>query len=204
MEPFTPFYRFLNKFIPLSEEEFVAQVQPFCSIRKFKKRGIILPSGELEQHFNFVLKGLVLKYFESGKDQLVTQVATEDQLILSQASLLSETPSDYTIEAIEQSSLLSIKADDLEAMFRQNFKMERLGRLMVTHILLISDRWQMLLLKFSARERFLKFVQQNPELMRRVPQKYLASLLNIQPETFSRFKHLIRLSKNDAQEENSA
>jgi hypothetical protein len=44
----------------------------------------------------------------------------------------------------------------------------------------------------SPRERFLNFVTKNPELMQRVPQKYLASYLNIKPETFSRFKHLLR------------
>jgi hypothetical protein len=50
----------------------------------------------------------------------------------------------------------------------------------------------MSLLKLTPRERFLAFVQQNPQLMQRAPQKFLASLLNIQPETFSRFKHLVR------------
>jgi hypothetical protein len=56
----------------------------------------------------------------------------------------------------------------------------------------ISDSWQMQLIKMTPRERFLNFVMKNPQLMQRVPQKYLASYLNIKPETFSRFKHLLR------------
>jgi hypothetical protein len=44
----------------------------------------------------------------------------------------------------------------------------------------------------TPRERFIYFVNRNPELLQRVPQKYLASYLNIKPETFSRFKHLVR------------
>ena len=39
------------------------------------------------------------------------------------------------------------------------------------------------------------FGERNPELLQRVPQKYLASYLNIQPETFSRFKHILREKK---------
>ena len=70
--------------------------------------------------------------------------------------------------------------------------MEHLGRLVVTFAMIIKDRWQMQMVKMTPRERFLNFVTKNPELMQRVPQKYLASYLNIKPETFSRFKHLIR------------
>ena len=60
--------------------------------------------------------------------------------------------------------------------------MERLGRLVVTYMMAISDNWQMQMIKMTPRERFLNFVMKNPELMQRVPQKYLASYLNIKPE----------------------
>jgi hypothetical protein len=58
--------------------------------------------------------------------------------------------------------------------------------------MVLKDRWQIQLVKMTPRERFLNFVTRNPELMQRVPQKYLASYLNIKPETFSRFKHLLK------------
>jgi hypothetical protein len=58
-----------------------------------------------------------------------------------------------------------------------------------------KDRWQMEMIKMSPRERFLFFVQRHPNLLQRVPQKHLASFLNIQPETFSRFKHLVRIKR---------
>jgi hypothetical protein len=88
--------------------------------------------------------------------------------------------------------LISIEFEALNRVFSSSAKMERMGRLVVTDIMVLSDHWQMMLLKMSPRERFLDFVQRNPELMQRTPQKYLASLLNIQPETFSRFKHLLK------------
>ena len=55
-----------------------------------------------------------------------------------------------------------------------------------------KDKWQSQLVKLTPRERFLRFVSKHPELMQRVPQKYLASYLNIKPETFSRFKHMVK------------
>ena len=70
--------------------------------------------------------------------------------------------------------------------------MERLGRLMITHFFLQQQLWELDILRFNTRERFVHFVQNNPDLLQRVPQKYLASYLNMKPETFSRFKHLLQ------------
>jgi len=77
--------------------------------------------------------------------------------------------------------------------------MEHLARLLITYAMVIKDRWQMQLVKMTPRERFLNFVIKNPELMQRVPQKFLASYLNIKPETFSRFKHLIKAHMKSVQ-----
>jgi hypothetical protein len=116
----------------------------------------------------------------------------EGHIILSQESFHSRKPSEYYVETIEPSVVISIKHDELENVYRQSKKMEHLGRLVVTHTMVIKDRWQMQMIKMTPRERFLNFVMKNPELLQRVPQKYLASYLNIKPETFSRFKHLLR------------
>jgi hypothetical protein len=56
-------------------------------------------------------------------------------------------------------------------------------------------------LNTTTRERFLEYMQTHPDMLQRVPQKYLASYLNIKPETFSRLKHLLRPKRNIAPKE---
>ena len=192
MEPLELFQSFLSKFVPLSADDFQTIIVPYIEMRNFKKKEIITQTGETENYINFVGKGLVRKYFVKEKNEVITQISREGQIIHSQESFYSRTPSNYTVDAIEPTTLLSVTHEHLEAIFQTNASMERMGRLIVTYIMGINDRWQMSLLKLSPRERFISFVQGNSELMQRVPQKYLASLLNIQPETFSRFKHLLR------------
>ncbi|HEV7329555.1 MAG TPA: Crp/Fnr family transcriptional regulator [Flavisolibacter sp.] len=192
MEPLELFLSFLNKFIPLSTDEFHSIIVPHIEVRTFKKKTVIAPAGEVDDYINFVGKGLVRKYFRKEDNEVITQISREGQIIHSQESFYSRTPSDYVVETIEPSILLSINAKNMETIFQTNATMERMGRLIVTYIMIRNERWQMSLLKLTPRERFLQFVQNNSELMQRVPQKYLASLLNIQPETFSRFKHLIK------------
>jgi CRP-like cAMP-binding protein len=192
MDNVRSFFQFLLKFIYLSEEEFNSIIKPRIQIRQFKKRQVITPPGEIENYFNFIGKGLVRKYFLKEKEEINTQISTEGQIILSHESYHSRFPSEYVVEAIEPTTLVSISYDDMEKIFSSSARMERLGRLIVTFAMIIKDRWQMNMIKLTPRERFLNFVQKNPELLQRVPQKFLASFLNIQPETFSRFKHMLK------------
>jgi CRP-like cAMP-binding protein len=192
MESVKAFMNYLRKFTDLTEEEFNQYLLPVTKVRKFSKKEVITRAGDIEHHFNFIVKGLVRKYYKKGHQEINTQISLEDHLILSQESFHSRTASEYVIEAIEPTVMVSITHDDLEKVYGQSHKMEHLGRLVVTYAMIIKDRWQMQMVKMTPRERFLNFVTRNPELMQRVPQKYLASYLNIKPETFSRFKHLIR------------
>ena len=198
MDVVKPFLEYLRKFVEISEEEFRQSIYPFITIRKYGKKQIITEAGQVENYFNFIVKGLARKYYKKGKEEINTQISYEGHIIHSQESFHSRTPSEYCIEAIEPTTMISITYDNLEKIYALSTKMEHLGRLIITYTMVLKDRWQMQLVMHSPRERFIHFVNHNPELLQRVPQKFLASYLNIKPETFSRFKHLVReVSKNE-------
>lgn len=192
MDSVRTFIDYLNKFIKLTDEEFQEQIVPYVKIRKFGKKETVISAGEVENYFNFILKGLVRKYYQKGTEEINTQISFEGHIIHSQESFHSRTISEYFIETIEPTTFVSISFDDLEKIYASSTKLEHLGRLVITSTMVLKDRWQMQLVKLTPRERFVHFVNKNPELVQRVPQKYLASYLNIKPETFSRFKHLLR------------
>ena len=193
MESLSSFYKYLNKYVPISFDEFEEVIKPRIIIRHFDKKDFVSQDGAVENYFNFLLKGVVRKYYKSGATEISTQIAQEGHIVLVEDSFLSRRPSDYCIECLERTTTASITYTDLEAIYSTSAKMERMGRLVVSTMMILRERWQMQLLKLSPRERFLKFVHRHPALIQRVPQKYLASYLNIQPETFSRFKHLLRV-----------
>ena len=186
------FLEFLRKFIPLSEAEYESLIVPCVIKRHFEKKSIITHSGEIENYMNFIDKGLVRKYYKKENDEINTQISHEGHIIHAQESFHSRTPSEYTIETIEPVDMTSITYECLERIYSSSEKMQQLGRLVITATMVLKDRWQSQLVKLSPRERFISFVTKHPELMQRVPQKYLASYLNIKPETFSRFKHMVR------------
>lgn len=200
MDSIGPLFRYLNKFVHLPADEFDEIIRPRVVIRHFAKKEMITEDGVVENYFNFLLKGVARKFYKNGNGEVSTQIAQEGQIIMVEDSFLSRKPSSYCVEAIESVTAASITYNDLESIYSSNAKMERMGRLVVTTMMVLRDRWQTQLIKLTPRERFLKFVHSHPALIQRVPQKHLASYLNIQPETFSRFKHLLRGNSRVQQE----
>jgi CRP-like cAMP-binding protein len=192
MDKLRPFYLFLKRFVDLTEDEFTNLIMPDIEVRQFRKRELILKDGEIENYQNYVLTGLVRKFYVHSEEEIITQIAKEGHIIGVQESFYTKSPSEFCLQALEPTTLVSMNYDNLNKCFGYNAKMERLGRLVLTSVMVLKDRWHMNRIRLSPRERFVDFVLKNPDMLQRVPQKYLASYLNIQPETFSRFKHLLK------------
>jgi CRP-like cAMP-binding protein len=186
--------QFVARYVDLNDEEFAFLVQ-LLEIRDFEKKVQVTKVGDIETYVNFVMKGLARKYFYKKKEEMVTQIAKENDLISSYESFLSAEPSNYVVETIEATTFISITKENVEKLFSSAPKMERLGRLITTQQFLDKQLWDYDRVRLDSHERFIRFIKDNSDLLQRVPQKYLASYLNIKPETFSRFKHLLKKNR---------
>ncbi|GAB3418135.1 Crp/Fnr family transcriptional regulator [Niabella aquatica] len=189
------FIKFLRHFVPLTDNEIKKELLPIVNVREFTKKQVIAEAGQVENYMNFINQGLIRKYYKAGQDEHIVQISREGHLISSQESFYTRTPSEYIIDAIEPTILLSLTYEDMERLFQSSHSFERLGRLVTVHTMVLKDKWQTSLIMQAPRERFLNFVESHHEILQRVPQKYIASYLNIKPETFSRFKHLLRTKR---------
>jgi CRP-like cAMP-binding protein len=183
--------QYVSGYVALTKEEF-AMVADRLVIRNIEKKQLLVKAGEVEEYLNFTVKGLTRMYFYKNKTEVITNIAKEGEIISSSSSFLSGTPSNYYVETLEPSTFLSISRRQLEQAYEESPSIERLGRLMTTHFVLQKEEWELECMRLDTKERFLRFLGNNPELLLRVPQKYLASYLNMKPETFSRLKHLLR------------
>jgi CRP-like cAMP-binding protein len=179
---------------PLSREEFDG-FRPYFKFRRFDKKEIILDQGEIEDHLNVVVEGLVRKFVVAGKNDVTLQLATEGHIIQSEISFHTRTPSPVKLETIEPTVLVSMTYENVQYLLANVPIAESLGRAMITQMFIKKDSRYYNQMGKSTREKFLDYVNNHPHMLQRVPQKILASYLNIKPETFSRLKHLIRNQK---------
>ena len=181
---------FLNQFIKVSIEEF-AELITWAEPRQFEKKTMLTRPGEVEECMYFITSGLIRKYFLKKDQEVITHIVKEGGIIGSGESFLTGKPSRYFVETLEPTTAFAISSKKLEEMYGSSKKWEKLGRIMTTQYFLVQEMRIMDNIRYSTRERFVKFMKENTDLLQRVPQKYLASYLNIKPETFSRLKHLM-------------
>ncbi len=196
MDPYAALSRFLNKFILLTDAD-LAILKSKTKLVHFKKGQLISAAGDTELHLYFIIKGLIREYFYKANEQVTTDLIVEGTITGAVTSFLTGTPSHYCLEAMEAVTAISIQKADLEELYRSGNKWEKFGRIVTTHFLLQQEQHIIDTSRFTARERFIHFVEKYPELLQRVPQKFLASYLDIKPETFSRMKHLLKTKRQD-------
>jgi CRP-like cAMP-binding protein len=180
--------------MPITHEELIDLFQ-YCEIRQFDKKAILVKIGEVDNYLNLVVKGLVRKYLPIGKNEAILQLATEGHVVQSEISYLTRTPSMVILETLEPTTLVSLTYDKMEEALDKFSKGERLGRMILTGMFIKKDENRYNRLAKSTRERFFDFIDHHPHMLQRVSQKYLASYLQIKPETFSRLKALLATRK---------
>ena len=166
-------------------------------IKEVKKGEVLLRNGDSCDSFFKVVKGCLRSYIVDlkGKEHIV-QFAPEDWMIGDQESTFNHTPATLNIEAIEDSTITIIKfvksehkfADlDKELLVDINQKFQK--RIFVLQKRIIQ------LMSATAEERYNEFKLTYPNLVKRVPQKMIASYLGITPESLSRVRKEIITKK---------
>lgn len=189
------FLEYMGRYIDLTKDE-EEKLSGMLEVRSYDKRVRLTDIGEVEHYLNFVVKGLIRKYFIRGKEQVTKHLATEGHLLASSVSFFTGQPSRYIVETVEPSIVVSLNRSDLEKLLDSGERWETAGMKMMADFLIEKEYWLLDMIRYTPRERFLQFIKEHPDLVQRVPQKYLASYLHIKPETFSRLKHLVPLKNS--------
>lgn len=158
-------------------------------VKEFKKGEFLLREGEFCNHIFFVEEGLLRVYTigENGKEHII-QFAPEKWFFGDRSSLYFNEPTDYFVEAIEDSRVALLDKDFFSAAAGADSTLSDYNeRLLNNHIWHLQKRINMLL-GASAEQRYLDFIEVYPDITMRVPQWMIASYLGITPEGLSRVR----------------
>ena len=161
-------HHYLNRFSPLSKQEFGA-ILPYIEVREFEKKVKVIDSGQVERYLNIIAWGLARKYLPVRNREITVQLASEGHIIHSELSFHYRTPSSAVIETIEPTAFFSISYDSLQQLYEQFPKAEHLGRRLISDLFVKKDNHYYNQLIKNTRERFLEYVHTHPQMLQRVP-----------------------------------
>ncbi len=150
---------------------------------------VLLHDGEISTHIYVVKKGCLRQWFNKDGKDITLQFFFENQPVASIDSFLNNQPSLFTIESIEPSEIISIDKKTFEALgeIYPAFKDELNGYLFQRfrhYAQLFLSR-----IKDSPQERYQDLLKNHSEIIKRVPQHYIASYLGITPISLSRIRN---------------
>jgi CRP-like cAMP-binding protein len=156
--------------------------------KKYAKNEIILSEGEVCENIYWIVKGLLRQfYFKNGKE-LTEYMATENSIVMCIESLFKEQPTKLQIMALEPTYVYCLPKAKLEAVAMKSVNIQILYRKILEESLILSQVRADMLRFESAIDRYQKLVKRAPQLVLRVPLVYIASYLQMTPETLSRVR----------------
>ena len=156
--------------------------------KKFAKGEKILSEGETCQNIYWIVKGLVRQYYYKNNKDLTEYMAVENTIVMSIESLFKEKPSTQIIQALEPTLIYALPKAELEAVAMKSVNIQILFRKILEESLIISQQRADMLRFESAQDRYQKLVKSSPQLVLRAPLVYIASYLQMTPETLSRVR----------------
>ena len=156
--------------------------------KKFAKGEKILSEGETCQNIYWIVKGLVRQYYYKNNKDLTEYMAVETTIVMSIESLFKEKPSTQIIQALEPTLIYALPKAELEAVAMKSVNIQILFRKILEESLIISQQRADMLRFESAQDRYQKLVKSSPQLVLRAPLVYIASYLQMTPETLSRVR----------------
>lgn len=171
----------------LSREQ-IHELADILVCRKFKKGERILDEGEVCRSMLYLEKGLTRQfYFKYDKD-LTEHIAYEGGVVICLESYLKEEPTCLMIETLEPTIAWDIPKDKIEELALKDAEIGVWYRKLF-EASLIESQVKADTLRFEpAHERYNKLLQLHPEILKRAPLVYIASLLQMTPETLSRVR----------------
>jgi len=175
-------------------DEDVDRILSFFKKVQVRKKENLLSNGKVCKTHYFVLKGCLRMFFinEKGVEQ-TTQFAIENWWLSDYMSFNLQEASDFCIQAVEKTELITIDFHAQEQLMAEVPAMERYFRMIYQKAYAASQRRVRYMYEHSKEEQYHLFNNSFPEFTQRIPQYLLASYLNFTPEYLSEIRKKVFL-----------
>jgi CRP-like cAMP-binding protein len=184
----TQLQQFILDKVSLSEEE-CAEVLSFYKPMELSRHQILLSEGEPSRKMYFVVNGCLRVFFikEDGSE-VTRRIVFENAFSTTLVGFITGKPSLEYTQALEPTSLCYITQEDFYGLLARIPKWETFYRKYLETAYVTNTNRLMSFITQDAGERYKSLLAEAPEIIQRLPNRIVASYLNVSPETLSRLK----------------
>lgn len=179
---------YLHTYFGLENKEESDQIQSLFRPLSLAKGDFLAQTGKICTELAFVRSGLLRIYDYTDSREVTQWISSPGYFVTELNSFLFRTPSRRYIEALTPVELYSVSRRDYETINERVPHWAELEKAFMAKCFTMMEDRIFAHLSMTAEERYQLFFEQNKELFQQVPLQYIASMLGMTPETFSRVR----------------
>ena len=162
-------------------------------IEEAKKGKVLLHEKDICKNLWFLCDGLLRSYHNIGNKEITSRIMYTGHIVISPGSFFTQTPATESIETLTDCVVAKLSFNDLQDIYKKFPEFNYHTRLITEQYFYKQEQRLYMLRKHNAAAKYNFFLQNYADYLKDIPQKYIASFLNIAPETLSRTRS--KLSK---------
>lgn len=179
--------QFLQAQVDLQPEAWEA-MQQVMHHKRLKRKEYFLRQDQVCRHIGFIVSGYMRLFYLKDGLEITKDFNFENSFCGSYASFSLQQPSRFNVMAMEDAELYTIGRPELYQLFDTYPSMQKMGRLNMEYMFIRKELRESSFLLDSAEQRYRELLDQHPQILQRVPLKYIASYLGLTAETVSRIR----------------
>lgn len=159
--------------------------------KSYRKKTVIIDVGEVANEVFFVVKGCMRLFCWKDGVELSTYFFTENMFAGTYDSFISRKRTRIALETLEDTTVLALSHQSIEELYKVFPKMNEFIRKSIEQrFVILHDLFTSYLLN-SPEERYINLLNENPDLLNRIPQHLIASFLGVTPVSLSRIRNRV-------------
>lgn len=159
--------------------------------QEIKKKDFLTSTSAIENKVYFILEGVFRLFIELPEKDVTIDFGFPNKFLSSYSSFLMQQPSVSCIQSLTTSKVIFITRNDLYDIYKETTAGEAIGRLFAEEFFRYKSKRELSFMMESPTERYLNLVKEQPQLILKIPQKYVASYIGITPQALSRIRRKI-------------
>lgn len=179
----------LKSYLENIQDDDLKKIVSFFKPEIIRKNDFFLQAGRKTTKLSFITSGFFRIFIETEKKEVTQWISTKGYFITDLASFMSDIPARWTIQALTDVELYSIDKKDYENLHQLVPQWYLLEKAFIIHCFITLETRVLTHLSMTAEERYTSFFNENRELFAQIPLQYIASMLGMTSETFSRIRN---------------
>lgn len=177
----------IKSYFGISEDD-LSTVASLFTLQTVKKGTFYLKTGHICDKLSFIKSGMMRIYVSDEEKEVTQWISTPGYFVTDLASLVFRSPARWTIQALTDTEIYTIQQTDYARIGKIVPQWAELEKLFIAKCFILLEDRVFSHLSMTAEERYEAFFRNNKELFNQVPLQYIASMLGMTPETFSRIR----------------